>query len=189
MQPCAEPAAAAPGPEPALTQELEALRGELEQVQAALQERQDQYLRVQAEFENYKKRFQKEQAEAARYVNLPLLRDLASIMDNMERAVSHAEGPEGQELASFLKGIELVIKQLGDTFEKYGMTRIKTVGAPFDPRRQEAVSVAENDAVPENHVVEEYQPGYVLHERVVRPAMVVVAKRSSESKADEPGSE
>jgi molecular chaperone GrpE len=184
-QPFAEPVDAAPGPEPLPPAEIAALRDELERAQAALKERQDQYLRLQAEFENYRKRFQKEQADAARYVNLPLLRDLTGIMDNMLRAVGHAEGPEGQELDSFLQGIELVIKQLADTFEKHGLIRIKTVGAPFDPRQQEAVNVVENDAVPENQVLEEYQAGYLLHDRVVRPAMVVVSKRSSDPKAGE----
>jgi molecular chaperone GrpE len=158
--------------------DAERLRTELDAVKAQLAERFDAQLRLQAEFENFKKRMLKEQAEQLKYAQLPLLKELTQAMDNLERALAHirAQGsPEAQGLAG---GIEMVAKQIGDTFERFGMLRMKTQGAPFDPTRHEAVSAVETDQVPEHRVLQEFQAGYVLHDRVVRPAMVSVAKKA-----------
>jgi len=169
----AQTGAEAPGAET-----VESLRAELDTVKAQLAERFDTHLRLQAEFENFKKRMLKEQAEQLKYAQLPLLKDLTQAMDNLERALAHIREkgtPEAQGLAG---GIEMVTKQMGDTFERFGMVRMKTQGAPFDPTRHEAVATVETDQVPEQRVVQEYQAGYILHDRVVRPAMVSVAKKA-----------
>jgi len=158
--------------------EVDLLRGELEQMQIQLAERYDAYLRLQAEFENFKKRMHKEQAEQLRYAQLPLLKELTQAMDNLERALAHIGSQGSQEAKGFAAGIELVVKNLGDTFERFGMQRLKTAGAAFDPTRHEAVSVVETNQAPDNQVLQEFQAGYVLHERVVRPAMVSVSKRA-----------
>jgi molecular chaperone GrpE len=158
--------------------EADLLRGELDKVKSELVQRLDAYLRLQAEFENFKKRMHKEQAEQLKYAQLPLLKDLTQAMDNLERALAHIRGQGGAEAQGLAGGIELVIKHLGDTFERFGMLRMKAADAPFDPTRHEAVSVVETDQVPENQVLQEFQAGYVLHERVVRPAMVSVSKRA-----------
>jgi len=155
------------------------LREELDKVKGELDERMDAYLRLQAEFENFKKRMHKEQAERLKYAQLPLLKDLTPAMDNLERALAHIRTQGGPEADGLAGGIELVIKSLGDTFERFGMLRVKTADVPFDPTRHQAVSVVETDEVPENQVLQEFQAGYVLHERVVRPAMVSVSKRAS----------
>lgn len=176
-----EPAAAADQaaqPEQAPS-EAELLREELDQVKGELAQRFDAYLRLQAEFENFKKRMHKEQAEQLKYAQLPLLKYLTQAMDNLERALAHIRTQGGAEAEGLAGGIELVIKHLADTFERYGMQRMKTADAPFDPTRHEAVSVVETDEVPENQVLQEFQAGYLLHERVVRPAMVSVSKRAS----------
>lgn len=169
--------AEASGETPAIQVEL--LRGELEKAKADLAQRQDQYLRLQAEFENFKKRMHKEQSEQLKYAQLPLLKDLTLAMDNLERALAHIRTQGGAEAQGLAGGIELVAKQVRDTFDRFGMVRVKTAGAPFDPTRHEAVSVVETDEVPENQVLNEFQAGYMLHDRVVRPAMVSVSKRGA----------
>jgi molecular chaperone GrpE len=154
------------------------LQAELDKVRAQLAERQDSQLRLQAEFENYKKRIMKEQSDQLKYAQLPLLKDLTQAMDNLERALGHIRSQGSAEAKGLAGGIEMVAKQMADTFERYGLTRVKTQGVPFDPTRHEAVSVVETDQVPENHVLQEFQAGYVLHDRVVRPAMVSVSKKA-----------
>ncbi|MFI5401302.1 MAG: nucleotide exchange factor GrpE [SAR324 cluster bacterium] len=158
--------------------EADVLRAELDKVKAQLAERFDANLRLQAEFENFKKRMFKEQAEQLKYAQLPLLRELTQAMDNLERALTHIRTQGSAEAKGLAGGIEMVAKQLGDTFERFGMVRLKTEGADFDPTRHEAVSVVETDRVPDNRVLQEFQAGYVLHDRVVRPAMVSVAKKA-----------
>ena len=170
-----EAGAAAAGTEPG---DAEALRTELDKVKTQLAERNDMHLRLQAEFENFKKRMYREQSEQLKYAQLPLLKELTQAMDNLERALAHIHSQGSTEAKGLAGGIEMVAKQMGDTFEKFGMVRVKTKGAPFDPTRHEAVSVVETDQVPDNHVLQEFQAGYVLHDRVVRPAMVSVAKKA-----------
>jgi len=159
--------------------EADRLRGEMDQVKAELAERYDAFLRLQAEFENFKKRMYKEQAEQLKYAQLPLLKDLTQAMDNLERALAHIRAQSGADAQGLAGGLDLVAKQLRETFEKFGMVRVKTAGASFDPTRHEAVTVTETDQVPENQVLQEFQAGYLLHDRVVRPAMVSVSKRAS----------
>lgn len=178
--PPAPPEAAAEPPppgEPAPPDPLAQMQADLDKARAALAEQYDKYLRLQAEFENYKKRAAREQAEQMRFVHLPLLRDLTAVMDDLERALQHGRGGKA-DAAAVIAGVELVAKQMADTFQRYGMARIKAAGQPFDPNRHQAVSVVETGEVPENHVIEEFRPGYLLHDRVVRPAMVSVAKKA-----------
>ena len=137
----------------------------------------DQYLRLQAEFENFKKRMHKEQSEMLKYAQLPLLRDLTGVMDNLERAIGHAKESDNPDQGAFVSGLEMVTKQINDIFERYGMLRIQAAGEEFDPTRHEAMNVVETDEVPDNNVLHEIQTGYSLHERIVRPAMVTVAKK------------
>jgi len=169
--------------------ELDLVRADLEKIKGQLAERTDQHLRLQAEFENFKKRMYKEQAEQLKYAQLPLLKELTQAMDNLERALAHIHSQGSAEAKALAGGIEMVAKQMGDTFEKFGMVRVKTQGASFDPTRHEAVSVVETDQVPDNHVLQEFQAGYVLHDRVVRPAMVSVAKKAGGSGAPSPAGE
>ena len=164
----------------------DALARELEQAKLQAEEIYDKFMRAQAELENFKKRSQKEQTESRKYSQVPLLRDLIGIMDNLQRAVDHARNTAGEEVAPLLSGIEMVAKQLGETFERHGMERIEAKGKPFDPNLHEAMSVVETDAVPENQVMEEFQPGYLLHDRVVRPAMVTVSQAKKDGPAEPP---
>ena len=100
--------------------------------------------------------------------------------------MEHARNNAEQEVAPLLSGIEMVAKQLGETFERHGLQRIEAKGKPFDPNMHEAMSVVETDDVPENQVMDEFQPGYALHNRVVRPAMVTVSKAKKGAAAEAP---
>ena len=171
-----------PSPEELLAAELEGVRREL----AAAQERQ---LRLQAELENFKKRIAKEHADSLRFALTPLVAEVAGIMDNLERAVAHTRAGQGDSLEQLLAGIELVIKQMREALARFGVTRIEAVGKPFDPTLHEAITVVETNDVPDNLVIEEFQPGYLLHDRVVRPARVSVAKPAAEGGGAQPNAE
>jgi len=149
----------------------------LEEAKGRAADNWDKFIRLQAEFENYKKRIHKEQSESLKYAQLPVLREMVGILDNFERAVEHAKANPTPDLEGMISGIDMVVQQMVSAFEKFGMTRIKAQGQPFDPTLHEAMSIKETDEVPENQVVEEFQTGYILHDRVVRPAMVVVSKK------------
>jgi len=179
-QPGTQDAAAAQAApkEQAAPDPLAAAQADLEKARAAMAEQYDKYLRLQAEFENFKKRILREQSEQMKFAHLPLLRDLAAVMDDLERALQHGRGDKGDPTA-VISGVELVAKQMGETFQRYGMARVSAARQPFDPERHQAVSVVETNELPENHVIEEFRPGYVMHDRVVRPAMVSVSKKAS----------
>jgi len=142
-----------------------------------LKSQQDRYLRLAAEFENYKRLAQRDQREYARFANENLLKDLLPIIDNLERAVSFAN--DSHNKGGLMKGIELTLKQFNETLEKYGVKRITSIGERFDPSRHEAVARVDSRHAPEATVLEEHQPGYLLHERILRPSMVTVAAAPS----------
>jgi molecular chaperone GrpE len=134
----------------------------------------DRLARLQAEFDNYRKRAAKENADFRDYAVADALRSLLPVIDNLSLAVKNASAsPE-----DFRKGVELIHKQLQATLEKMNVQRIPAQGEPFDPRYHEAIEVVESDAVPDHHVLEELQPGYRIKERLLRPAMVRVAKKT-----------
>tara|TARA_B100000945_G_scaffold270468_1_gene231775 strand:+ start:1266 stop:1865 length:600 start_codon:yes stop_codon:yes gene_type:complete len=138
---------------------------------------EERFLRVNAEFENYKKRIVRENSERFKYFNLDIIKELLPSLDNLERAISHAKS-ENKDFDSMIEGLEMVNKMTHEVFEKFGVSRVNTVGEVFDPNIHQAVGVVESDSVPENHVVEECLGGYLLHDRIIRPAMVRVSGKS-----------
>ncbi len=148
------------------------LQADLDQARAEAAEHYERLLRAQAELQNVLKRHERERAERAKYAIEPLARDLLATVDDLERALSHAE----DEPAALAAGVSLVYRALLDVLGKHGVERIESVGRPFDPNLHEAVSVVEREDVPDNTIVEEHRPGYRLHDRLLRPAMVVVAR-------------
>ena len=138
---------------------------------------EDRYLRVNAEFENYKKRMIRESSDRLKFFNLDLIKELLPSLDNLERAISHAK-IDNTDVESMIEGLEMVNKMTHEVFEKFGVSRVNTVGEVFDPNIHQAVGVVESDSVPENHVVEECLGGYLLHDRIIRPAMVRVSGKS-----------
>jgi molecular chaperone GrpE len=146
----------------------------VERLNAELAQLRDQHLRDRADMDNYKKRLVRDQGEALRYAAVPLVRDLAGVIDDLERAVGHAEGGG----ASLVEGVRLVLRNAIDILTRHGISRIEAgAGEPFDPNRHEALaSVPVGDGEP-NRIVQQFQPGYALHDRVVRPAKVSVSAR------------
>lgn len=135
----------------------------------------DRLARLQAEFDNYRKRSAKENADFRDYAVADTLRSLLPVIDNMALAVKNASASSPED---FRKGVELIHKQLQGVLEKMSVQRVPAQGEPFDPRYHEAIEVVESDEVPDHHVLEELQPGYRLKDRLLRPAMVRVAKKS-----------
>jgi molecular chaperone GrpE len=130
----------------------------------------DRVLRTMADYENYRKRSDREKQEYFKYALADMIRDLLPILDNFDRALDHAE--EGDE---FHKGVLLIYKQLNDVLKRHGVTPIDEANVRFDPNIHEAVVREENNSVPSQTVVAILQKGYFLHDRVLRPAMVKVA--------------
>ena len=130
----------------------------------------DRVLRTMADYENYRKRSDREKQEYFKYALADMIRDLLPILDNFDRALDHAE--EGDE---FHKGVLLIYKQLNDVLKRHGVTPIDEANVRFDPNIHEAVVREENNGVPSQTVVAVLQKGYFLHDRVLRPAMVKVA--------------
>ena len=155
----------------ALEERLADLERELEELRGQADEYQDRLLRSQAELQNVLKRHERDRAERARYAVEPLARDLLAVVDDLERAVSHA----GQSGENVTEGIELVLKGLLAVLERHGVERIEALGATFDPNQHEAVQMVETAEREPNTVIEEHRAGYRLYDRLLRPAMVAVA--------------
>jgi molecular chaperone GrpE len=151
------------------------LRSKLETKTGEAEENFDRLLRVSAEFENYKKRTAREMVDFQKYANQSLLRELLPIIDNLELAIkAAAEAADGTDTC-LLDGVELTRKEILKVFENFHVEPIEALGKPFDPNFHEAVMREESDEHPENTVVNELQKGYLMHDRLLRPSMVVVA--------------
>jgi len=144
----------------------------------------DRYLRLAAEFENYKKRAQREQGEHARYANERLLKELLPVLDNLQRALQHTR--QSGSTNGLVQGVELTCKQYLDALSRLGVRPIPSVGLPFDPAIHQAVATVEAKGHEPNTIVEEYESGYFFHDRVLRPATVTVAASSPEEYREAP---
>jgi molecular chaperone GrpE len=143
-----------------------------------LSETQERVLRTAADAENFKKRLQREKEEQTRYANEYLMRELLPVIDNLERALEHSE--VGADQGGLLEGLNMTLKGFLDTLTRFGCTPVEAAGKPFDPNFHEAVSQEESADHEPNTVLRELQKGYMLKERLLRPAMVLVAKRTSQ---------
>lgn len=180
-------AVAAATPDPAAAdyqaaqKEIESLRAQLDFSQAKgrelmekIKETHERMLRAVADLENFKKRAQKEKEEAQKFGNERLLRDFLPVIDNLERALDHAK--QSSDFESLSKGVSMTRKQFEDALGKHGVKPFTSVGQPFDPRVHEAMQQVETADVPPNHVAMEMVRGYTLNDRLIRPALVVVAR-------------
>lgn len=156
---------------------------EKEELKKTLKEANDKYVRLYADFENYKKISARNREELLKYANEELLTDVITVIDHLELALQHAAEDKGPN--PLAEGVELTLKELRNVLEKHGLVTIETVGKPFDPAVHHAMSQVETEEAGENTVVKEFRKGYMLKERVLRAAMVGVAKKPSE--ADEKG--
>jgi len=168
------------GPELA---ELIATRSELKRLQSAISEAQDALARRQADFENYRKRLERERGETHNRIVAELARKLLPVVDNLGRALDAErtmEAQESKEFRHFLHGIELINKQLNEVFESLGITPIASVGEPFDPHVHEAVVTEPSDEYEPDTVTEEIARGYRIGDKLLRPSMVKVSARRNE---------
>jgi molecular chaperone GrpE len=156
---------------------LAALEAEVAAAREEAREATDRWVRERADLENLRKRSARERSEAIRFATEDLVRDLLPIVDNLERAVQAAEG--GGNGKPLVEGVSLVLKGLLDVLARHGVTRVESAGTHFDPTHHHAVAHVETAEHEPNAVIEEHQPGYRLHERLLRPALVTVAKGRS----------
>ncbi len=151
-----------------------------EEVALELKQTQDRLLRLQADFENFRRRANKERLEATQYGHQNLVKDLLGTVDNLERALDHARQSGGGDLESFLQGVELVQRELLAALTKHGVISIEARGEPFDPAVHEAMAQAPDASVAPNTVIDEMQKGYMLRDRLLRPSRVVVSKAAED---------
>jgi len=162
---------------------IEALEEKLSELEAENNDLNDKYLRKSAEFENFRKRMIREKEDAIRFANSTLLLDLIAIIDDFERAIKASE--ESQDRESFREGIAIIEKQFVSMLEKkWGLKRFESVSEDFNPDFHEALYKEESADVDKPTVVEDYQRGYILHDRVLRPSKVKVLMPLEEKQND-----
>ena len=158
-------------------EEGEHLEDELETAKAKARENYNRLLRVTAEFENYKKRSQREMDDFRRFANESLIKDILPIVDNLERALSVEQTGTESAAESLKEGVRMTLEGLTDALKRFGVTPVESEGKPFDPNVHQAVSQEETEQYPDGTVSKELQKGYMLHSRLLRPAMVIVSKK------------
>lgn len=153
---------------------VRALEADLAAAREEARQNHEKWLRERADLENVKRRAARERDDLRKYATEQLLKDVLPVVDNLERAVQHAQGGgNGQPL---VEGVALVLKTLHDLLQRHGLSRVPTKGEPFDPTHHEAMAQIETAEHAPNSVVEEHQAGYRLHDRLLRPALVTVAR-------------
>jgi molecular chaperone GrpE len=145
--------------------------------EAELADLKDKYVRLYADFENYKKRMQKDKEELVKYCNESILYEILPVIDNLEMALSHASDDVSEGL---VKGVEITLREFQRVMEKFGLIPIEAFGKPFDPSVHHAMSHVVRSDVGDRTVVEEYRKGYMLGGKVLRPSLVAVSKRPGE---------
>jgi len=146
----------------------------LEESEAEAKMAHDRFLRVSAEFENYKKRAQREVDDFRKYANEAIIKELLTVVDNLERAVESSS--DKCENGQLLEGVDLTLKEILKVFEKFSVKPIEALEHEFDPAVHQAVLQEASETHAENMVIREFQKGYTIHDRLLRPAMVVVSK-------------
>ena len=156
-----------------VTAATEEPQSELERIRAERAAYLDRAARIQAEFENYRKRSEKQQQEFREYALADAMKTLLPILDSLDRALN----TKAASLEDFHAGIELIDKQFHDALAKLGVQPVAAEGEPFDPNLHQAIQMVDTEEVEDNHVIDELQRGYKLKDRLLRPAMVRVARR------------
>ncbi|MNC43097.1 heat shock protein GrpE [compost metagenome] len=146
---------------------------ETQKLLAEVEEHKQRLLRTQADFDNFRRRTQKEKEELGKYASAKLITELLPVVDNFERALSTSS--DNAEIASYSKGVEMILRQFEGILQAEGLTAMETVGQPFNPEYHQAIMQVESEDHEEGIVVEELQKGYLLKDKVLRPAMVKVS--------------
>jgi molecular chaperone GrpE len=149
----------------------------LEAAERQAQENHERFLRAAAELDNFRKRKEREVSDLRKYANQTLLRELLGVVDNLERALTASQ--ENGEPEGLMEGVNMTLKELLKIFDQFNVKPIESLQQPFDPNLHEAVMQEPSDAFPANTVLKELQKGYMLRDRLLRPAMVVVSKEGT----------
>jgi molecular chaperone GrpE len=158
----------------ALEAELTDLRQQLVTKEGEAKDNYDRFVRQTAELDNFKKRANREREDGIRFANEVLIKDLLPIVDNLERAIAHASG--GGNGKPLVEGVEMVLKGFLDVLSKHGVRQIVALGQSFDPGKHEAMAQLDSESHAPNSVIDEHQRGYFYRERLLRPALVTIAK-------------
>ncbi len=161
-----------------LIKELDTIKKQLDTTRKQLDEEKDRYLRMGAEFDNFRKRTQREREELIKYANEKLISELIDIMENLERGVENAKKMDNKD--KLIEGMELIYKQFKGVLEKNGLTPIKALGEKFDPYRHEAMMQTLTDEYEDGTILEEFTRGYMLNNRVIRYSKVRVSKKKED---------
>jgi len=154
---------------------LTALQNEVEAMRTEAHKNWDLYLRERADLENARKRNQRDKEDAIRFANDRLLKEMVPVLDNLERAIEHAAQEETNN-QGLLEGVNMTITQFRKALEDFGVKAINAIGTDFDPNLHQAMGQIESAEQAPNTVVTEFQKGYLLHDRLLRPSLVIVAK-------------
>ncbi len=182
------PATAEDAPAESPEKVIETLRAGYEKKEEEVRQAQERFMRTLADFENYKKRAQRDQSDALKYANEKLIKELLPVIDNLERALDHSR--ETRDFDRMMEGVELIRKQLFSALGKFGVVPIESLNQPFDPSLHQSIGqieVEEGSDAKENQVIGETQKGYHLNDRVLRPSLVMIAKKKAPPSGDGAG--
>jgi molecular chaperone GrpE len=163
----------------------ESLKERLQAAESKAEENYERLLRVTADFENYKKRMEREMNDFRKFANESLVKEILPMIDNLERALEIECEKDKDAFKGLREGVEMTLKGLRDGLKKFGVVPMEALEKPFDPNLHHAVSQEESDKHPENTVTQELQKGYMLGDRLLRPPMVVVSKKPEAKEAEE----
>ena len=168
-----------------LNEEIKLLEEKLKESENKIKEQNEKYLRQLAEFDNFRKRIEKEKGESLQFANERLLKELLPVLDHLEMTIDHAENFKSADAEPLVTGVSLVIKQFVGVLEKFGVTPITGEGKEFDPHLQESVGMVDSEKYPGGTVVTVLRKGYKLQHRVIRAALVNISKGSPEEENTE----
>ncbi len=154
---------------------LKVMEARLESVEQELKDSHDRFLRVSAEFENYKKRASREMNDFRKFANESLVKAMLPVVDNLDRAIE-SSSDDDHSIRSVVEGVNMTLKEILKIFEQFGVKPFESLGKIFDPALHQAVMQKETDNHPEKTILNELEKGYMIHDRLLRPAMVVVSK-------------
>ena len=154
---------------------LKVMEARLESVEQELKDSHDRFLRVSAEFENYKKRASREMNDFRKFANESFVKAMLPVVDNLDRAVE-SSSDDDHSIRSVVEGVNMTLKEILKIFEQFGVKPFESLGKIFDPALHQAVMQKETDNHPEKTILNELEKGYMIHDRLLRPAMVVVSK-------------
>lgn len=170
------------GPDNPSDDESDQNADELQAARDEAKESYDRFLRVSAEFDNYKKRVIRETAEFKKFANETLIREILPIIDNLERAIE-SSATDAETKNGLVEGVDMTLREMLKVFEKFDVKPIAAIGKTFDPCFHQAVTQEKSDDHPDNTVIRELQKGYTMHDRLIRPAMVIVSSAKTDNEA------